>query len=81
MGLEVLICVCLLSTGLLTGYFLASQRVQAAKELVFTQKAEALNQNLANFSRAYDDFVLKGVETDSRLTSLEFKVNGFVNKK
>lgn len=81
MGIEVLICLCLLSTGLLTGYFLASQRIQAAKELVFTQKAEALNQNLTNFSRAYDDFVLKGVETDSRLTSLEFKVNGFVNKK
>lgn len=81
MGIEVLICMSLLSTGLLTGYFLASQRAQAKKELDFTQKAEALNLNLTNFSKAYDDFVMKGVEVDSRLTSLEFKVNGFANKK
>ncbi len=81
MGLEVLVALCLMSTGLLTGYFLASQKTQVKKELDFHQKAEALNANLLNFSKAYDDFVMKGVDTDSRLTSLEFKVNGFVNKK
>ncbi len=81
MGLEFLIGLSLMATGLLGGYFLANQRVMAKRDLDFTAKADALNQNLANFSKAYDDFVLKGVDTDSRLTSLEFKINGFVNKK
>ncbi len=81
MALEILVAFCILSTGFLTGYFLAAQKQQAKKELDFHQKAEALNLNLTNFSKAYDDFVLKCVDSDSRLTSLEFKVNGFVNKK
>ncbi len=81
MGIEVLLGVSLVFTGLLGGYFFASQRVTARRDLDFTAKAEALNKNLAEFSKAYDDFVLKGMDIDSRLTSLEFKVNGFVNKK
>ncbi len=81
MGIEILVCISLLCTGLLTGYIVATQMQEAKKAIDFLQKAEALNANLASFGKAYEDFVMRCIDIDQRLGSMEFKVNGFVNKK
>lgn len=80
MSIEVLIIVSTAILSAVTGYFLATLKGLRSKDEEIQRKITNLNENLANFAKAYSDFNAQKLDIDTRLTNLEFKLGGIVSK-
>jgi type II secretory pathway component PulJ len=81
MLLEVLVALSIMATGLASGYFLYDLKVRRSEEEELKERLKSLNENLANFGKAYEQFNSERLDLDTRITSLEFKLNGVVQHR
>lgn len=73
--MEILIGLSIALSAVLGGYIFSDVRSRRKIEAELASKTAQLNENLDAFSKAYAQFNERAIETDTRLTSLEFRLN------
>lgn len=81
MAIELFVALSILLSGVVAGYVMADAKSRKKCEEELGTKTRELNINLVEFSKAYASFNDRALEMDTRLTSLEFRVNGTADSK